>query len=127
MIKNQILLAVIPARSGSKRLPRKNVLSFGGRLFLNWSLEAGHNNKCINSVLVNSDCEILLLAQKLGAQVIQRPVQLAQDNFTSFDAAKHAPINSNQHNYFVLLQRISPRRTSVTKSVRPLSRSGIDV
>lgn len=114
MISDKTFLAIIPARSGSKRLPRKNVLSLGGKPLINWSIEAGLNSKYIDSVLVSSDSdEIISLAQELGVEIIRRPVELAQDNSSSFDAVKHAIVNSDYHDYVVLLQPTSPLRTSL--------------
>lgn len=114
MISDKTFLAIIPARSGSKRLPRKNVLSLGGKPLINWSIEAGLNSKYIDSVLVSSDGdEIISLAQELGVEIIRRPVELAQDNSSSFDAVKHAIVNYKYHDYIVLLQPTSPLRTSL--------------
>lgn len=113
MISNKTFLAIIPARGGSKRLPRKNVLPLAGKPLINWSIEAGLNSQYINKVLVSSDDdEVLSIAQQAGADIIRRPAELAQDGSTSFDAIKHAIDNTEAHDYVVLLQPTSPLRTS---------------
>ncbi len=112
MIDNKTFLAIILARGGSKRLPRKNVLPLAGKPLINWTIEAGLNSKYIDKVLVSSDNnEILITAQQAGADVIHRPSELAQDRSTSFDAIKHAIENTKYHDYIVLLQPTSPLRT----------------
>lgn len=113
MISNKTFLAIIPARGGSKRLPRKNVLPLAGKPLINWSIEAGLNSQYIDKVLVSSDDdEVLSIAQQAGAEIIQRPAELAQDGSTSFDAIKHAIDNTEAYDYIVLLQPTSPLRTS---------------
>lgn len=113
MINNKTFLAIIPARGGSKRLPRKNVLPLAGKPLINWTIEAGLNSKYIDKVLVSSDDdEILDTAERAGAETIRRPAKLAQDTSTSFDALKHAIDNAEHYDYVVLLQPTSPLRTS---------------
>lgn len=111
MINNKTFLAIIPARGGSKRLPRKNVLPLAGKPLINWTIEAGLNSKYIDKVLVSSDDdEILVTAEQAGAETIRRPAELAQDTSTSFDAIKHAIDNTEPYDYIVLLQPTSPLR-----------------
>lgn len=112
MINNKTFLAIIPARGGSKRLPRKNVLPLAGKPLINWSIEAGLNSKYVDKVLVSSDDgEILTTAQQAGADVIHRPDELAQDGSSSFDVIKHVIENTKYHDYIILLQPTSPLRT----------------
>ncbi|MEH6689096.1 MAG: acylneuraminate cytidylyltransferase family protein [Halopseudomonas sabulinigri] len=113
MIGNKTFLAIVPARGGSKRLPRKNVLPLAGKPLINWSIEAGLNSQYVDTVLVSSDDdEVLATAMQAGAQTIHRPIELAQDSSTSFDAIKHAIDNTKRHDYIILLQPTSPLRTS---------------
>lgn len=113
MIKDKTFLAIIPARGGSKRLPRKNVLPLSGKPLINWTIEAALNSKYIDKVLVSSDDdEILATAEEAGAEIIKRPAELAQDTSTSFDAIKHAIDHTEYYDYIVLLQPTSPLRTS---------------
>ena len=111
MYKNKTFLAIIPARGGSKRLPRKNVLDLAGKPLIGWSIEAGLNSSYIDKVLVSSDSEeILDVAKKFGSETITRPDFLASDTATSFDAIKHAVENTQKYDYIVLLQATSPLR-----------------
>lgn len=111
MYKDKTFLAIIPARGGSKRLPRKNVLDLGGKPLIAWSIEAGLNSKYIDNVVVSSDDdEILNIAKKYNTDIINRPSNLASDTATTFDAIKHTIENSKQYDYIVLLQATSPLR-----------------
>lgn len=113
MHKNKTFLAIIPARGGSKRLPRKNVLDLGGKPLIAWSIEAALQSSYIDKVIVSSeDDEILGLAQKFGSETIQRPGTLASDTATSFDAVRHTIENVQIYDYVVLLQPTSPLRTA---------------
>lgn len=111
MINNKTFLAIIPARGGSKRLPRKNVLDLCRKPVIAWSIEAGLDSKYIDRVVVSSDDdEILNIAKKYGAEIIKRPSELAIDTATTFDAIKHTIENLENYDYIVLLQPTSPLR-----------------
>ena len=56
MIKGKKVLAIIPARGGSKRLPRKNVLPLQGKPLIAWSIDAGLNSHYVDRVVVSTDC-----------------------------------------------------------------------
>ncbi len=75
------VIAIIPARGGSKRIPRKNVLDFHGKPLIAWSIEAALNAKSVTRVLVNTDDEeIREVALRHGAEVpFLRPAELARD------------------------------------------------
>lgn len=113
MLAKKTFLAIIPARGGSKRLPRKNVLPLAGKPLIAWTIEAALNSKLVTKVLVTSDDdEILKVSESFGAATLKRPAELAQDTSTSFDAIKHAIENSEKFDCIVLLQPTSPLRTS---------------
>jgi len=113
MVKNRTFLAIIPARGGSKRLPRKNVLDLNGKPLIAYTIEAGVKSSYINKVLVSSDdSEILEISKQYGAETIIRPDELASDTATTFDAIKHSIKNSKHYDYVVLLQPTSPLRDS---------------
>ena len=113
MYQSKSFLAIIPARGGSKRLPKKNALDLNGKPLIEWSIEAGLKSKYIDKVVVTSDdAEILGIAESSGVSVINRPVELASDTSTTFDAIKHTINNVNNYNYIVLLQPTSPLRTA---------------
>ena len=111
MYKDKTFLAIIPARGGSKRLPRKNILDLNGKPLIVYSIEAGLNSKYIDKVIVSSDDnEILNISKKFKANVIKRPDYLASDTATSFEAIKHTIENVEKYEYVVLLQPTSPLR-----------------
>ncbi len=111
MYQDKTFLAIIPARGGSKRLPRKNVLDLNGKPLIAHSIEAGLNSKYIDKVMVTSDDdEILSISKKYDIATIQRPDELAGDTATTYDAIQHAINNSEKYDYIVLLQATSPLR-----------------
>ncbi len=111
MHKDKTFLAIIPARGGSKRLPRKNILDLNGKPLIAYSIEVGLKSKYIDKVVVSSDDdEILDVSKKYGAQLIKRPEVLASDTATTFDALKHTIDNIEKYDYIVLLQPTSPLR-----------------
>ena len=111
MYKNKTFLGIVPARGGSKRLPRKNMLNLCGKPLIAWSIEAGLNSKYIDKVVVSSDDdEILNISSNFGADIIKRPYELANDTATTFDTVKHTIDNFENYDYIVLLQPTSPLR-----------------
>lgn len=112
MYKNKTFIGIIPARGGSKRLPRKNTLSLCGKPLIAWTIEAGLKSKYIDKLIVTSDDdEILKISRDYGADIIKRPYKLATDTATTFDAVKHVLENTGQnYDYIVLLQPTSPLR-----------------
>lgn len=106
-------LGIIPARGGSKRLPRKNLLDLNGKPLIAWSIEASLHSKYINKTVVTSDDdEILEVSQNYGASIIKRPSELASDTSTTFDAIKHTVDSFEDFEYVILLQPTSPLRNS---------------
>lgn len=76
-------LCLIPARGGSKRLPRKNVASLGGKPLLAWTLEAALEADLFDAVWVSSEDEgILRIAEEWGGRPLSRPPELADDRVT---------------------------------------------
>ncbi len=111
MYKDKTFLAIIPARGGSKRLPRKNVLDLNGKPLIAWSIEAGLNSQYIDKIIVSSDDEeILTIAKDFKADTLKRPTELASDIATTFDAIKHIIDNVEDYDYVILLQATSPLR-----------------
>ena len=85
-------LAVIPARGGSKRIPRKNIKMFHGQPMIAWSIQAAIDSGCFDEVWVSTDDEeIAAIAQAYGAKVpFLRPVHLSDDFATTADVMSHA-------------------------------------
>jgi CMP-N-acetylneuraminic acid synthetase len=111
-------LAIIPARGGSKRLPRKNVLELAGKPLIAWTIEAGLQSKYIDRVVVSTDdAEIAQVARRYGADVpFMRPEHLAKDDSASVDVLKFTLRELEKHaeryRYVVLLQPTSPLRNA---------------
>lgn len=129
MYKDKTFLAIIPARGGSKRLPKKNILDLNGKPLISWSIEAGIKSKYIDKVIVTSDCdEILNISQKYKIDIIKRPDKLANDTATSFDAIEHAINNTKKYDYIVLLQATSPLRNEkhINESIEILKKKDAD-
>ena len=85
-------LAVIPARGGSKRIPRKNIKMFCGKPMIAWSIEAALQCGCFDQVIVSTDdAEIAEVARQLGAQVpFMRPAELSDDHTGTTAVIAHA-------------------------------------
>lgn len=113
MINNESVLAVIPARGGSKRTPRKNAASYMGKPLLSYAIDGARGSKYIDSFCVSSDdAEILLMASKLGAPIIKRPDWLADDHAMNEGVLIHTLYTHKWADWVVLLQPTSPHRTS---------------
>jgi N-acylneuraminate cytidylyltransferase len=85
-------LAVIPARGGSKRIPRKNIRLFGGKPMIAWSIDAALKSGCFDRVYVSTDDnEIAQVAQEFGAEVpFVRPPELSDDHAGTTPVITHA-------------------------------------
>ncbi len=85
-------LAVIPARGGSKRIPRKNIRDFCGKPIIAWSIETALESKCFDAVIVSTDDpEIALIANEYGALTpFLRPESLADDHTATVLVIAHA-------------------------------------
>ncbi|NEO82906.1 MAG: acylneuraminate cytidylyltransferase family protein [Spirulina sp. SIO3F2] len=85
------VVAIIPARAGSKGIPGKNLMPFCGHPLLTWSIVQSQKANCIDSVWVSSDGDdILKISHDYGAYVIERPMQLSGDRASSESAWLHA-------------------------------------
>ena len=129
MFNNKTFLAIVPARGGSKRLPRKNILDLAGKPLLVWSIEAGLMSQYIDKVVVSSDDdEILTIAKHFNADTIQRTSVLASDTATSFDVIKHTLEQFGNYEYVVLLQPTSPLREAkhIDDAIAFLNEKGAD-
>ena len=85
-------LCLIPARGGSKRIPRKNIRDFAGRPMIGWSIGTAQEAGCFARILVSTDDdEIAEVARDLGAEVpFCRPAALADDHATTAEVVQHA-------------------------------------
>jgi len=85
-------IAVIPARGGSKRVPRKNIRPFAGKPMIAWSIEAAFASGCFDEIIVSTDdAEIADVARGAGASVpFVRPAELSNDHAGTVPVIKHA-------------------------------------
>ena len=110
------VVAVIPARAGSKGIPNKNLLSIGGKPLIAWSIEAAVQSAIIDKIIVTSDGDEILSAAKVYKEVdvLKRPEELAQDHTPTAPVITHAlktlNINTDEYEYLILLQPTSPLR-----------------
>jgi N-acylneuraminate cytidylyltransferase len=107
-------VVIIPARGGSKRLPEKNILDFGGIPLLAHSIKYALANSTIvdDTYVSTDDSTIKEIALKFGAKVIDRPADLAGDFEPTVTALKHSleTINDNTIENVILLQPTNPLR-----------------
>jgi N-acylneuraminate cytidylyltransferase len=85
-------IAIIPARGGSKRIPRKNIKEFHGKPLIAYSIEAAKASQCFDRIIVSTDdIEIAEVAKQYGAQVpFIRPAEISDDFATTMDVMQHA-------------------------------------
>ena len=120
MYDNKKILAIIPARGGSKSIPKKNIIDLNGQPLISYSINTARQSKYLDRTIVSSDdAEILAVAEKYGAETVKRPAELAQDNSSMLGALKHtlevlAAKDNFRPDYIVLLQPTSPLRTAKT-------------
>lgn len=117
MISEKSVLAIVPARGGSKGLPGKNIRPLCGKPLIAWSIEAGLASRYVDEVMVTTDSEeIAIAARSCGAQVpFLRPAHLALDTSPSYQAIEHAILYykttlHREFGYLVLLEPTSPLR-----------------
>lgn len=105
-------LALIPARGGSKGIPRKNVLPIAGKPLIAWTIEAARSVRGIDAVVVSTDApEIAEAARHAGAEVpFMRPAELAADDTPGIAPVLHALDMLPQYDSVILLQPTSPLR-----------------
>lgn len=108
------VLAIIPARGGSKGVPQKNLRSLGGRPLIEWTIEAAREAACVTRVIVSTDSpQIAEVARAAGADVpFLRPDELATDTSNTLDVVAHAIHSCPDYDVALLLQPTSPLRRS---------------
>lgn len=113
------VLAVIPARGGSKGIPRKNVRPLAGKPLVAWTIEAALQSQMLSRVIVSTDDEeIANVARERGTETpFLRPRELAQDDSSSMSVVLHTVqwLEEQEHfspDYVLLLQPTSPFRNA---------------
>lgn len=106
------VLAVVPARAGSKRLPNKNTRLFAGKPLVVWAIETALESKGVDEVLVSSDSdEIIALALKYSNVTVHKRSEAASsDVASSFDFLSEILVNYPKNSVLALLQPTSPLR-----------------
>ncbi len=115
MFGQETVLAIVPARGGSKRLPHKNLLPFHGKPLISWTIEAGYKSSLVDKVVVSTEDEdIKNIALDFGIDIVDRPQELATDDAQVVDVLAHAVnVLETRGEYFtwlLLLQPTSPLR-----------------
>ena len=114
MIKGKLVVAVIPARGGSKRLPGKNMLPFHGEPLIAHTIKAGNKSEFIDKVVVSSDSQTILdYCDEMGICSYKRPQGLAEDTSTSIDVALDVLEHFPEFDVLVWLQPTSPLRLNI--------------
>lgn len=125
MYKGKKILAIIPARGGSKGLPGKNIRPLLGKPLIGWSIEHAQQSKYIDEIFISTDSpEIAAVAETFGVKVPElRPAELANDQapssaFITYTIEKYKQMG-NPFDYFILLEPTSPLRDveDVDKSI----------
>ncbi len=131
-MKSYKILAIIPARGGSKGIRKKNIQKLLGKPLISYTITAAKNTKSINKIIVSTDDnEIKKISQNIGAEVpFLRPKQISKDTSSTIEVIKHAlkfleETQSYKPDIIVLLQPTSPLRTSqlITKTINTLKKS----
>lgn len=129
------ILGIIPARGGSKSIPRKNIKPFFGRPLIAWAIDALKNSGMVNRVIVTTDDEeIAEVSRAAGAEVpFLRPPELAQDTTPTLPVLQHAVSflkeqEGYQPEYVVLLEPTSPGKQPrhIRDVVEMLTNTGAD-
>jgi len=110
VIDGKTVLAVIPARSGSKRCPGKNFMEYKGKTLVSWALEAAGSSHYIDRVVISKDED--------------RPPELCTDDATCEDVIRH---HHKDEHWCVLLQPTSPNRTTedIDKTIEKATTNGL--
>jgi len=114
MIGKQTLLGIIPARGGSKGVPRKNIRLVRGKPLIAWTIEQARKSKFLDRIVLSSDdAETMQIATTYGCEVpFRRPPELAEDDTPGIAPVLHAIENLPGYDYVVLLQPTSPLRSA---------------
>ena len=118
-MKNKRILAVIPARGGSKGIPNKNIIDIGGSPLIKYTIDAALNSKALTHCVVSTDSETISeIAKSYGALVpFRRPEELSNDTALSLPVIQHAVYFMEEqyaqlYDAVVMLQPTTPLRTS---------------
>jgi CMP-N,N'-diacetyllegionaminic acid synthase len=116
MVNGERVVAVVPARGGSKSIPGKNIRDLGGKPLLAWSIEVAKHVSEIDRIIVSTDdVQIKTVALQWGAEVYERPAHLASDESLVIDAIKDLSETLRKEGerpeWMILLEPTCPLRT----------------
>lgn len=120
--------AMIPARLGSKRLPRKNIHPFLGKPMIYYAIEACKNSKLINRVFVSTENEeIAQIAKEFGVEILKRPKNLSEDDVPTQDVMKHFANTFKEMDILVLVQANSPnvKAENIDKAIDKITKHNL--
>ena len=104
------IISIIPARGGSKGIPRKNIIPLCGKPLIAYTIEQSLSSKLIDETIVSTDDEeVKEISIQYGSKVIDRPAELATDNASMESCISHV-LESVKADVVVLLQPTSPLR-----------------
>lgn len=133
MIAGQRVIAVVPARGGSRSIPEKSIAPLAGKPLIGWSIDLARAMPEIDRVIVSTDSEkIAVVAREHGAEVYERPAPLATDTSLVADALRDLVARLRREGetaeLMVLLEGTSPLRTAadVRACLERLVRGGLD-
>ena len=131
MYKNKKILAVIPARGGSKGIPSKNIFNVGGQPLIKYTIDCAKNSKYLDRTVISTDSlEIKRVAEEYGGDVpFMRPAELALDTSKTIDSIVHAVKTlkemGEEYDYVMIIQNTVPLRKSwhVDESIEKIADS----
>jgi CMP-N-acetylneuraminic acid synthetase len=106
------IIGIIPARAGSKEIPRKNIIDLKGHPLIYYTIKSANKSNLDEIIVSTEDKEIKEISESLGARVIDRPIEFAQDTSPTEDAIRHV-LENVECDGFVLLQCTSPLRSYI--------------
>lgn len=114
MIDDLSILAIVPARAGSKGIINKNIKDVAGKPLIAWTILEAKKSRYIDRLIVSSeDSEIISVAKRWGCEApFVRPAELAKDDTPGVEPVLHAIDNLPRYDYVVLLQPTSPLRVA---------------
>ncbi|GAI03486.1 unnamed protein product [marine sediment metagenome] len=134
MRKNQKVVAIIPARGGSKGVPRKNIRDLAGKPLIAYTIEAAKKSGYVDRLIVSTDDEeIATISKSYGVEVpFMRPAELATDEAPTLSVIQHAvkflEIEGSKIDIVIILQPTSPLRggARIDEAVKKLVGTGAD-
>ncbi len=117
------VLAIVPARGGSKRIPNKNIADCGGKPLIYWSIKSAQESKTVSRVVVSSDSEqILDMARVYGAEAVKRPASISGDTTRIEDSLLHVINEGMDWNH---AQESIPEMVVTLQPTCPVRRPGL--